>query len=178
MTTAHTEDGHEDWRAIPGWEGAYEASSHGRIRSVDRWIETRRGTRYWRQGRLLTIKTTGSSGYYQVDLRKSGAVKKLSVHRLICVTFHGPCPDGYEEVRHLNDAKIDNRACNLAWGTKKQNAADALRNGRNPNAGKTECKWGHPFDESNTKIGKNGWRWCRQCHRDDAARKRARKAAA
>src|SRR3990167_2227261 len=53
---------------------------------------------------------------------------KLSVHRLVCEAFHGPCPPG-NLARHLNDIKGDNRAINLAWGTRCDNWADAKRNG-------------------------------------------------
>lgn len=166
----------EEWRSIPGTEGHYEASSEGRIRSLPREETLPKGTRH-RRGRNLKIDAIGSSGYYQVGIRKDGVVRKLSVHRLVCEAFHGPCPPSHE-VRHLNDVKTDNRAENLSWGTKRQNSSDQLANGTNPRAAKTECKWGHPFTPENTKVGRNGWRWCRTCHREDARRRKQRGCAA
>ena len=49
------------------------------------------------------------------------------VHRMVLEAFVGPCPEGMQ-CRHLNDVKNDNRLNNLAWGTRKENSADAIRN--------------------------------------------------
>jgi len=158
----------EVWLPVPGWELAYEVSSYGRIRSLDRAESIGMAVRS-RRGCILKTRC-GNSGYQQVHLHKMGKRKAASIHRLVCEAFHGPCPAGME-ARHLNDVKHDNRAENLAWGTKSQNSHDARSNNHHPQARKTHCKWGHEFTEQNTKIGRNGWRWCRQCHRDDGARR-------
>ena len=69
---------------------------------------------------------------------------QVSVHRLVLEAFVGPCPPGCE-TRHLNGNPADNRLCNLAWGTHRENAADKVRHGtaprgeRNPSAKLTEA---------------------------------------
>lgn len=109
----------EEWRPVVGYEGIYEVSSDGCVR---RLLKANRGVRI--------IKCNAhSSGYYRVDLCRDATVRHALVHRVVCMAFHGlPLPG--QEVRHLNGDRKDNRAENLAWGTKKQNADDRSRHGR------------------------------------------------
>jgi hypothetical protein len=118
----------EAWRSIPNWPG-YEVSDLGRVRSLDRYVECGAGERQHRRfypGRLLK-PLPYADGYLAVSLgAKSG---KLYVHRLVLDAFDGPCPEGMES-RHLDDVKTNNRLANLVWGTRVENVADAIRNGR------------------------------------------------
>lgn len=100
------------------------------VKVIGRPGEYRVGSRFicclskrWRQ-----LKTfTANSGYRFVSLSKAG-VKQRYVHHLVLETFVGPRPPG-AECRHLDGDKTDNRLENLAWGTKKENAADRLHYG-------------------------------------------------
>src|SRR6185312_1546295 len=76
-----------------------------------------------RKGRGLLKQRLKASGYFDAPLCESGRYHVKYAHRLICEAFHGAPPPKHE-CRHINGDKADNRAENLAWGTKKQNEAD------------------------------------------------------
>ena len=101
------------WREIPGWEGMYEASTKGQIRSIKRR----------HLGESLIMKTHLVSGYHQLKLSGNGRALHQKVHRLVLETFVGGCPEG-NECRHLNGNRQDNNLLNLRWGTKIENGAD------------------------------------------------------
>src|SRR5689334_18581457 len=103
----------ENWLPIPGWEGYYEASDQGRIRSVDRIIPWNGGFRN-RKGRILS-PGIGANGYASVSLYRNNHGKQESVHRLIALTFLGPSE---LTVNHLSGCKTDNRLCNLEYSTR------------------------------------------------------------
>ena len=123
----------EIWKDIPGWEGLYQASSLGRIRSYDRWVWNHQGYMLIK-GRILkpNKNTYRKTPYLYVGLSDSAKKirKSLAVHVLICKTFNGPKPkeingDRNVDCMHLNGDSLDNRACNLAWGTHKENMNEA-----------------------------------------------------
>lgn len=155
----------EVWRPIPSYEGFYEASNRGRIRSLDRWIDHFDGgrrRRFWR-GRLLKQDT--SQVYPRVGLYKCGVAKTWLVHRLILLTFSGQCPDGMV-CCHADDDPLNNCLRNLRWDTPTANNFDAVRNGRHWNASKVACIRGHEFNAANTMIrGSTGSRRCRECQK-------------
>lgn len=103
----------EEWRDIPGHEGRYQASSLGRIRSVDHYVIR------LVKGRVLRPRIR-EKGYPVVTI--SGAGPK-DVHQLVALAFHGQRPEGLQ-VRHLNGDKLDARAANLAYGTQADNERD------------------------------------------------------
>ena len=114
----------EEWRAIPGHPG-YEASSLGRVRSVDRWIVTPGGRRWFHIGGIL--RPNPNARYHAVRL---GYGKPMTTaHVVVCETFHGPRPSRNHEVAHWNGDSMDNRATNLRWATRSQNALDRNRHG-------------------------------------------------
>lgn len=123
----------EEWREVPGHDG-YEASSLGRIRSIDRVSEYERVDQY--SGRVLKIRrkhkgrilrpASTQSGHQMVVL---GRGKNASVHTLVLLAFVGPAPEGHEAL-HRNDVAHDNRLKNLRWGTRSENYWDAVRNGK------------------------------------------------
>lgn len=157
-------NGHrETWAWIPDWESYYLISDHGRVLSVDRQVLHRGGTRTV-VGRIVKLDTN-SCGYRRVTLHREGKQHRSTVHRLMATTFIGPVEG--KVVRHLNDVKTDNRIENLAVGTYKDNAADALRNGRNHNARKTRCKRHHALVDGNVRVTKGGRR-CVACTRAGA----------
>lgn len=122
----------ETWKAIPGWEGVYEASDTGRIRSLPRQIiqgnRWGRKITYWKDGRELRLVPNGE-GYLTVGLYDGKRQQiGIRVQWLIALTFLGPCPTGFW-VLHNNDNKLDNRATNLRYGTRPDNIKDAHSNG-------------------------------------------------
>jgi hypothetical protein len=166
----------EHWRPIPGYEGYYEVSDQGRVRSVDRLIRGRYGNLRPAKGRVLTpafTRGTRGSPYPIVSLYRDGVSKNFTVHRAVMLAFIGPCPDGMI-TRHLNGNSLDSRLSNLAYGTHAENVADSIKHGTyRPNlAGRpmtTVCPWGHQY-QSNKKPGD----YCKTCSNE---RRRERRAA-
>jgi hypothetical protein len=116
----------ERWRPVPGFEGFYDVSDHGRMRSVDRNIP-RGGSFMRRRGREMRQRID-QKGYARVYLSKGGVGRRHRVHRLVLAAFIGPCPDGHEAA-HQNGVRADNRLENLRWSTPAENAADRDRHG-------------------------------------------------
>lgn len=108
----------EIWRPIPGHKG-YEASSHGRIRSVDRLVTSYTPPRRLK-GKVLKQFILWN-GYKTTHLGKAHANKY--VHRLVALAFFGPPPQGME-VCHGDDNKQNPRLDNLRYDTRKGNMAD------------------------------------------------------
>lgn len=89
----------------------------------------RHGFRDWWKRLKPGLQGTKGKQYLHVGLTTAdGRRRSITVHRLVALAFHGPCPDG-QECRHLNGDKLDNTKDNLAWGTQLQNREDALRHG-------------------------------------------------
>lgn len=119
----------EQWRAVVGFEGKYEVSDRGRVRSLDRLVAVKKrdGKRYniRRRGTILALQLD-TYGYHVVSVCDR---KRLFVHRAVLEAFVGPAPRQTEGC-HKNDIKNDNRLSNLYWGTRIENCADGKRNGR------------------------------------------------
>jgi hypothetical protein len=117
----------ERWRPVIGWEGLYEVSQFGRVRSISRWV-TSFGGKKLVEGRILA-RNVASTGYPQVMLCDSGRSRFVSVHRLVAESFvlgDGPV------VRHLDGNRENNHADNLAWGSYADNERDKDLHGRRP----------------------------------------------
>lgn len=160
----------EVWRPVSGYVGIYEVSNLGRVRSVTRVTSTG----HHRRGKVLS--PSSSTGHLFVNLFRAGASEKKYVHRLVMGAFVGPLPDGLE-VCHNDGDPTNNTTGNLRYDTHSENNRDTVRHGRHPQASKTHCPSGHPYDENNTHIGADNRRRCRACGRAAQSRLRARRAA-
>ncbi|UUJ74521.1 HNH endonuclease [Microcystis phage Mae-Yong1326-1] len=119
----------EEWRAVPGYEGRYEVSTEGRVRSLPRVAGHSSAPRRL-PGRNLRPHIT-LTRYRVVALSGPAGPRAIAVHRLVALAFLGPPPPGPRAVvRHLNGDHGDNRLVNLAWGTDADNAADRKTHGR------------------------------------------------
>lgn len=106
----------EKWADIPGYEGCYQVSDQGRIRSFDRIDRAGRP----RKGRCPCKQFPDRKlGYHKVPFTKDGALRFLIVHRLVAKAFV-PNPDNKPTVNHKNGIRSDNRAANLEWMTMKE----------------------------------------------------------
>lgn len=123
--------GDEQWRSVVGYEGLYEVSNLGRVRSVPRLAccgYRVDGSPHYRQtsAKIMSQKET-VGGYMLTPLYKEGHKRKL-VHRLVLEAFVGPCPPGMEAC-HADGNPKNNALTNLRWDTPKSNAADRIRHG-------------------------------------------------
>jgi hypothetical protein len=118
----------ETWLPIPGYEGIYEASDQGRIRSLDRFVNHGLGNASRKiKGKILKC-SPANHGYPAVNLYKDGKASFLCVHRLIALTFMGSCPDGHE-VAHNDGNRLNPKASNLRYATRAENMQDAIKHG-------------------------------------------------
>ena len=166
----------EEWRPVLGWEGFYEVSDQGRVRALDRVVIRKDMGKPWRYKGRICSQRVGWTPYYAVSLTYHNRKETRLVHHLVCEAFHGPRGDG-QVARHLNDVKLDNRAENLAWGSKTDNRRDAVRNGRDYWTSRTHCKFGHEYTPETTRFNRSGARLCLICSRIASREKRARKRA-
>ena len=100
----------------------YEVTSDGRVFSI---------SSNWRgYGRREMRQHDNGDGYLVVRLTVGGKRRKFRVHQLVALAYHGPKPGEDYEVRHLDGNPKNNRAGNLAWGTRSENAKDRVKHGR------------------------------------------------
>lgn len=116
----------EAWRAVVGFEGLYEVSSLGQIRSLPRRVPCRGGMRTSPAKTLKPTKT--NHGYAEVALCRNGSPAVRYVHAIVLEAFVGPRPLGMQGC-HFNGDKQDNRLENLRWDSRKANFADSRRLG-------------------------------------------------
>lgn len=124
------------WKAIQGYEGYYEVSDTGLIRSLDRVVpDTKSGLKHLK-GKIMkqteSIGRTRDSGYYVVNLRKNHTANVTPVHRIVAEAFIENSL-GLPTVNHIDGDKHNNHVTNLEWVSYSENNIHALKNGlRNP----------------------------------------------
>lgn len=107
------------WRPVAGYEGLYEVSNTGEIRSI-----ARKGTR----GGILTQSASNQKHYAHVLLTKGCKHKTASVHRIVAQAWLLN-PEHKEQVNHIDGNKLNNRIENLEWATASENMRHAIRTG-------------------------------------------------
>ena len=112
-----------EWKDVKGYEGFYQVSNTGLVRSLDRRVNGRRGLI---KGKLM--KPEVRNGYERVMLQKDGNTSRVFVHRLVATAFIGDCPENYE-CCHNDGNPSNNHVENLRWDSKSANQLDRLKHG-------------------------------------------------
>lgn len=128
-----------EWKDIPGFDGEFQASACGKIRSISKPVA------------ILTTYRRGH-GYRHVIIDN----KNFYVHRLVAKTFVSN-PENKPQVNHINGNKSDNRAENLEWMTPRENMLHAVKNGLRGHCGESAC---------NVKLSRSEVLAIREKHRD------------
>lgn len=136
----------EIWKAITDWEGYYEVSNLGRVRSLDRLVPDGRWGKLRRvPGKIMKpYKDRKKYSHLIIQLSKGGRSKVEAafplVHKLVLEAFISPRPKGLEAC-HNNGDGTDNRLENLRWDTHRANMADQLKHGTRPPKKMKPGKW-------------------------------------
>ena len=116
----------EVWKDIKGFEGLYQVSNLGRIKSFYGW----NGKKYVQREKILNpYKQVAGKNYYRyvVKLNKYGKLKDMKVHRLVAQAFL-PNPNNYPIINHKDGNPLNNKVDNLEWCTQKYNIQHAIFN--------------------------------------------------
>lgn len=128
----------EIWKPIKGYEGLYEVSNTGKVKSLEKRARFGRGYRTFPERELKLSED--KDGYYKVNLSKQGKKKRFFVHRLVATAFIGN-PEELPVVNHKDGNKKNNFVSNLEWTTRSENDLHAFRTGlRKPTDGGTSKK--------------------------------------
>jgi len=115
----------EEWRDVAGYEGFYQVSNTGKVRSVEHY------DRFGRLYKQVELKPHASrNGYLMLHLKAGGKRKIALVHRLVACAFI-PNPDNLSDVNHMDGNKANNNIDNLEWCTHSYNQCHAFANGLN-----------------------------------------------
>ena len=119
----------EQWRPVAGYEGYYEVSDHGRVRSIDRVIMSRSPAgglcEHRRKGHIKN-QASDKDGYKLVTFCRDGKEKMRKVHQLVMEAFAGPRPDWATMVNHKDGVPSNNLLSNLEWSHNQHNQRHAL----------------------------------------------------
>lgn len=145
----------ECWQAVTGYEGLYDVSNLGRVKSLEK-VRVQRGRHPTPYENLYKERLLTPSGapYLMVGLHKDGGVERVLVHRLVAQHF---CPnlDFKLEVNHIDECKTNNLASNLEWCTRRENALHSVKKFRGSNSGTAK------LDEASVlkivELLKNAW---------------------
>jgi len=119
----------EIWKDVVGYEGYYQVSNLGRVRSLDRILDKPNiltGGQTVRKGKIISQRL--KTGYMYVNLCAHDRRKGHRVHRLVAKAFL-PNPESKPQINHKNGNKKDNRVYNLEWATASENQKHAYKNG-------------------------------------------------
>jgi hypothetical protein len=153
-----------EWRDVPGYEGWYQASDDGQVRSVDRAMVYSNGQKVSLRGKVLRLQLHNGRPQITLARNRTRAVRQIS--HLVMEAFVGPRPAGLY-VLHWDDDPTNNHLSNLRYGNQSENKRDAVRNGIHHKARMTSCAQGHEYTDDNTywinRKDKPPIRRCRIC---------------
>lgn len=113
----------EIWKNIENYEGLYQVSNLGRVKSLERKVKGKAGYYKVIKEKILN-PTLNNNGYHLVKLSKQSKCKGITVHRLVANAFI-PNIDNKEQVNHIDGVKTNNRVSNLEWNTRSENMCHA-----------------------------------------------------
>lgn len=116
----------EIWKEVKGYEGLYEVSDEGRVRSIGRW-KTNHSKMQWVEEKIK-VPRLNNYGYYITDLYKDNKSRTISIHRLVALNFIENPEDKYS-VNHIDGVKTNNCVENLEWATAKEQNHHFYNNG-------------------------------------------------
>jgi len=114
----------EIWKDVPGYEGKYQVSNLGNIKSLAKSLKNGKT----KEEKILSIKGTCGNGYYKITLSKNGKLKTWLVHKLVAQSFLYK-PDYKVEINHKDGNKLNNKIDNLEYCTSSENKLHAFRTG-------------------------------------------------
>jgi len=113
------------WKPIRGYEGLYEVSDEGRVKSLPKSFNDLKLKRVRTYPERLLKPSVLKYGHLRVSLYKEGVKKEFLVHRLVMMNFISECPEGMECL-HIDGNPSNNNLTNLRWGTSKENSEDCI----------------------------------------------------
>lgn len=116
----------EIWKDIVGYEGFYQVSNQGRVKSLSRLVDNHSGFKKVLKEKILK-PTISKTGYFVLSFKKENKKKTFKLHRLVAFAFI-PLIEGKNYVNHINGIKLDNSIENLEWCTIKENNNHAVIN--------------------------------------------------
>lgn len=128
----------EVWKEVEGYEGLYEVSNLGKVRSLLRH-------------KILSPKVNCRTGYVEVNLYGKGTPKTIAVHKLVAIAFI-PCNDSQLEVNHIDENKLNNTVENLEWCDRHYNTHYGTRNERLKQHLRKRCAKITPKDVEKIKL--------------------------
>lgn len=118
----------EIWKDVKEYEGLYQVSNFGKVKSVERKSKNgKKSFRVIKEKILAQTKIGRNREYLCVKLSKNGISKHILIHRIVAKSFI-PNPNNYQQVNHKNEIKTDNRVENLEWCDNKYNSNYGCRN--------------------------------------------------
>jgi hypothetical protein len=135
----------EVWKDVVGFEGYYQVSNRGRVKSLSRYISNGRGSQVFMEGRIRKIHVT-TTGYYIVNLKKFGVQVSKKVHQLVAIAFLGHIPCGHRVVvDHIDGNPLNNYVENLQLISNRENTSRSKKKGTSKFTGvswvKSRNKW-------------------------------------
>lgn len=125
---AKIKESNEIWKPVKDYEGIYEVSNLGRVKSLKKWRRTGINSGYFQKDKILK-QDCNYNGYAKIDFHKNKVRKGFLVHRLVAEAFI-PNPENKPQINHKNKIKLDNKVENLEWVTSSENIIHAFENGR------------------------------------------------
>ena len=124
----------EIWKPVVGYEGVYEVSNKGRIKSLERIVNTK-NRQIHRHESIRNLKI--HDGYYYVTLAKNCKRETIAVHRIVAMAFIDK-PNEKNHIDHINTNRLDNRVENLKWCTRLENARNPITHQKVVNSRKSK----------------------------------------